>query len=264
MLFYFYPMATSPLQIGLVQFDIAWEQPGENIRRIEHLLGQHQGLDLVILPEMWSTGFTMKPESIAEDASGAALAWMIKQAGERNTCIAGSISTREGSSYFNRWYCTYPDGSMVTYDKKHLFSYGNEHLHYTPGSQKVVLDIKGWKIMPIICYDLRFPAWCRNTTDYDLLMVVANWPIPRIHHWDALLRARAIENQCFVAAVNRTGKDGNGLQYNGHSCVIDMNGKVVLDPGEEEGLANIVLDKQELIAYREQYRFLQDRDDFHI
>lgn len=153
---------------------------------------------------------------------------------------------------------------MVTYDKKHLFSYGNEHLHYTPGSQKVVLDIKGWKIMPIICYDLRFPAWCRNTTDYDLLMVVVNWPTPRIHHWDALLKARAIENQCFVAAVNRTGKDGNGLQYNGHSCVIDMNGKAVLDPGEEEGLTNIVLDKQELIAYREQYRFLQDRDDFHI
>lgn len=255
-------MPASFLNIGLVQFDIAWENPGENMRRIEKLLAQSSDLDLVILPEMWSTGFTMQPERVAEPTSGTALQWMATQARERNTAIAGSISVVEGAFYFNRWFCTFPDGRIAQYDKKHLFSYGKEDQHYTAGNTKTYIEIKGWKIMPIICYDLRFPAWCRNTDSYDLMIVVANWPVARIHHWDALLKARAIENQSYVAAVNRIGKDANGLQYSGHSSVFDMNGQTILTLGEIEGFEKLPLDKQLLTAYREQFRFLQDRDPF--
>lgn len=257
-------MPASLLNIGLVQFDIAWESPGENMRRIEILLGQSSDLDLVILPEMWSTGFTMQPEKVAEPTTGTALQWMTTQAKERNTAIAGSISVSDGTLYFNRWYCAFPDGQLVQYDKKHLFSYGGEDQHYTAGSTKAFIEINGWKIMPIICYDLRFPAWCRNIDSYDLMMVVANWPVARIHHWDALLKARAIENQSYVAAVNRIGSDANGLQYNGHSSVFDMNGQEILSLGEKEGIGLLVLDKQNLIAYRNQFRFLQDRDSFTL
>ena len=255
-------MSASQLSIGLVQFDIAWENPRENMRRIESLLGQSSDLDLVILPEMWSTGFTMQPEKVAEPMPGTALQWMSIQAKERNTAIAGSISIAEGTGYFNRWYCTFPDGRMAQYDKKHLFSYGKEDQHYTAGTTKTYFEINGWKIMPIICYDLRFPVWCRNTNSYDLMMVVANWPTARIHHWDALLKARAIENQSYVAAVNRLGTDANGLQYNGHSSVFDMNGQEMLSLGEKEGLGKVILDKQLLTTYRDQFRFLQDKDPF--
>jgi omega-amidase len=257
-------MPASLLNIGLVQFDIAWENPDENMRRIEKLLGQSSDLDLVILPEMWSTGFTMQPEKVAEPTPGTALQWMSIQAKERNTAIAGSVSVADGAQYYNRWYCTFPDGRTVHYDKKHLFSYGREDQHYTAGSAKTFIEIKGWKIMPIICYDLRFPVWCRNTDSYDLMMVVANWPVARIHHWDALLKARAIENQSYVAAVNRIGSDANGLHYNGHSSVFDMNGQEVLSLGEIEGLGKLVLDKQILMTYRDQFRFLQDQDPFTL
>jgi omega-amidase len=257
-------MPESLLNIGLVQLDIAWENPGENMSRIEKLLGQSSDLDLVLLPEMWSTGFTMQPEKMAEPAPGAALEWMITQAKERNTAMAGSISIAEGALYFNRWYCTFPDGRFVQYDKKHLFSYGGEEKHYTAGTTKAFIEINGWKIMPVICYDLRFPVWCRNTDSYDLMMVVANWPVARIHHWDALLKARAIENQSYVAAVNRIGSDGNGLHYNGHSTVYDMNGQDILSLGEKEGFEKLVLDKQLLTVYRDQFRFIQDRDSFTL
>lgn len=257
-------MPASLLNIGLVQFDITWENPGDNMNRIEQLLGQSSDLDLVILPEMWSTGFTMQPEKVAEHPPGIALEWMRSQAKERNTAISGSISVVEGPLYFNRWYCALPDGRVVHYDKKHLFSYGGEDKHYTAGTTKAIFEIKGWKIMPVICYDLRFPAWCRNTDAYDLMMVVANWPVARIHHWDALLKARAIENQSYVAAVNRVGTDANGLQYNGHSSVFDMNGQELLSLGEKEGFRTQLLDKQLLTAYRDQFRFLQDRDPFTL
>lgn len=257
-------MTASLLNIGLVQFDIVWENPAENMSRIEKLLGQSSDLDLILLPEMWSTGFTMQPDKVAEPATGTALQWMTTQARERNTAIAGSISVAEGGLYFNRWYCAFADGQIDQYDKKHLFSYGREDQHYTAGSTKAFIEINGWKIMPIICYDLRFPAWCRNTDSYDLMMVVANWPVARIHHWDALLKARAIENQSYVAAVNRIGTDANGLHYNGHSSVFDMNGQEILSLGENEGFEKLTLDKQLLTAYREQFRFLQDRDPFTL
>ncbi len=257
-------MSSPNLHIGLVQFDILWEKPDANIHRIEQLLNSQEKLDLFLLPEMWSTGFTMRPENVAETLNGTAHQWMIQQAIKMNTPIAGSISVKEGSQYYNRWYCAYPDGKLTQYDKKHLFSYGKEHLHYTPGHSKAIFEINGWRIMPIICYDLRFPVWCRNTDSYDLMVVVANWPTPRIHHWDSLLKARAIENQSYVAAVNRIGEDGNGLAFNGHSSIYDMNGQQLLNLGEKEEVGTLILNKEILTSYREQYRFLQDRDPFSI
>ena len=178
---------TSPtFTLGIVQFDIAWENPGANMIRIEHFLGDKNSFDLLLLPEMWSTGFTMQPEKVAEEINGPALQWMREQAKKRNTCIGGSISISENQKYYNRWYCVFPDGHTEQYDKKHLFSYGKENEHYTSGNKTMTFEVNGWRIMPIICYDLRFPAWCRNRENYDLLLVAANWPSPRIHHWDAI------------------------------------------------------------------------------
>ncbi|MEO6133297.1 MAG: nitrilase-related carbon-nitrogen hydrolase, partial [Saprospiraceae bacterium] len=156
------------------------------------------------------------------------------------------------------------DGSMIQYDKHHLFSYGTEDQFYTPGSTSQVFEILGWKIKPFICYDLRFPVWCRNTEGYDLMVVSANWPAPRIHHWDALLRARAIENQAYVAAVNRIGTDGNDLTYPGHSSIYDMNGIALLELQDREGIEVYQLEKSVLTSYRDHFRFLQDRDNFNI
>ncbi len=257
-------MAASTLTVGLVQFDIEWEDPTTNRKRIEHLLGDNTSFDLLILPEMWSTGFTMQPEKVAEDANGPSLQWMRQQAKNRNTAISGSLSIAVDQQYYNRWYCAFPDGRIAHYDKKHLFSYSRENEHYTPGHGKMIVEINGWRIMPVICYDLRFPAWCRNTDDYDLLVVVANWPAPRIHHWDALIKARAIENQAYVVAVNRIGTDINALKYNGHSQVIDMNGQELLSPDVHEGVESITLNKDILSAYRIQYPFLNDRDHYSL
>lgn len=257
-------MANNTLHLGLIQFDIAWEDPLANMAYLDHLLSSASGLDLVLLPEMWSTGFSMHPETIAETVPGPALAWMQAVSRQTQAAITGSLAVADQGNYYNRWYAVFPDGRWVSYDKKHLFSYGKEDQHYTPGAQPVLMEWKGWRIRPIICYDLRFPVWIRNTQDYDLLLVAANWPAVRIHHWDALLRARAIENQCYVAAVNRIGTDGNGLIYNGHSTVYDMNGMELLSEGDRAGLSTISLDKTALEAYRDQFRFLQDRDRFSL
>lgn len=264
MLFYFYDMADTSIDIGIVQFDIAWENPAANMAYLDHLLQEASGLDLILLPEMWSTGFTMHPEKAAESVPGPALEWMTTTSRRIDAVITGSLAVRDQGQYYNRWYCALPDGRLVSYDKKHLFSYGKEDQHYTSGQQQVVIEWKGWKIRPIVCYDLRFPVWIRNTQDYDLLLVAANWPAVRIHHWDALLRARAIENQCYVAAVNRVGTDGNGLVYNGHSAVYDMNGMEVLTGGDTIGFLKTSLNMTSLRAFRDQFRFLQDRDRFSL
>ena len=257
-------MAGTNLRISLIQLDIAWENPAANIARLEHMLKDLPDTDLIILPEMWATGFSMQPVNIAEPASGPSVQWMKKKASEKKAAIAGSLSTIEGSTYVNRFYLVYPDQSLKTYDKKHLFSYGGEDLQYEAGQDAIEFDILGWKIRPIICYDLRFPVWCRNTTDYDMLLVVANWPAPRIHHWDALIKARAIENQCYLTAVNRVGTDGNGLIYTGHSGVTDMNGTLISDLGETESIQQLTLDKAALEDYRQHFQFLRDRDSFTI
>jgi predicted amidohydrolase len=255
-------MVDMNLRISLLQFDIAWENPEANITYLDQQIDELPETDLIILPEMWSTGFSMQPEKVAEPTDGPSVTWMIRKANEKNAVLAGSLSTRQEGRFVNRFYLVYPDGHIKTYDKKHLFSFGKEDQHYSAGHTQLIADVLGWKIMPIICYDLRFPVWCRNTADYDLLIVVANWPAARIHHWDALIRARAIENQCYVAAVNRTGTDGNGLVYNGHSGLTDMNGEHFINMGETLGKATFTLEKSTLADYRNHFRFLQDRDSF--
>ena len=254
----------APLSIGICQLDISWEKPEVNMIKVEKLLSAQPGLDLLVLPEMWTTGFTMDT-SHAEAAPGPALQWMKDKAATYNIHIAGSVAVTEDRSCFNRFYIVSPVGEVHSYDKRHLFSYGNENQYYTPGREKMIFYLNQWRIRPIICYDLRFPAWCRYTDDYDILLVVANWPAARIHHWDALLPARAIENQSYVVAVNRAGTDGNNLHYPGHSRVYDMNGSVLWAMDESrEVLEKVVLDKNALLDFRAQYPFLQDRDRFTL
>ena len=255
---------SSALRIGVAQFDVTWENRDNNIHQLESMLPFGEDIDLLLLPEMWSTGFSMQPEKIAEKHPGLAFEWMQKTSSKLNLSLAGSISIEEDGKYYNRFYVVHSDGSFQQYDKRHLFSYGKEDDHYTPGNTREVFDIKGWKIMPVICYDLRFPVWCRNNLNYDLMIIVANWPTPRIHHWDALIRARAIENQCYIAAVNRIGIDGNDLHYPGHSCIVDMNGNVMLDMKDKEGIGVLALEKELLEKYRTHFRFLQDQDHFHF
>ena len=257
-------MDNTTLKIGLVQMNVQWEDPSANIHHLENLLNTLPETDLLLLPEMWSTGFSMRPESIAENENGIALRWMKAHSQKLNCVIAGSLSVRDGDKYYNRLYCVHPKGKIDHYDKRHLFSYGKEDQHYSAGDQRIIIEINGWRIMPIICYDLRFPAWCRNNLDYELMIVVANWPTPRITHWDALLKARAIENQSYIAAVNRIGTDGNDLEYPGHSSIYDMNGQAVTNMDHREGIETHTLEKSVLIEYRERFRFLQDRDQFSL
>ena len=255
-------MTTEALRVGLLQTDLAWEQPEVNMRRMEMILDSSSPADLILLPEMWSTGFSMQPEKTAEKTPGPALDWMISMAVNRSTAIGGSLAVEAEGKYYNRFYCVHADGTVAFYDKHHLFSYGKEDQFYTPGDERILIEINGWKIMPVICYDLRFPVWCRNTLDYDLMVIVANWPTPRIHHWDALLKARAIENQTYIAAVNRIGTDGNGLEYPGHSTLYDMNGTLLLDLKDRDALEFFSIEKAPLTEFREHFRFLQDKDSF--
>ena len=257
-------MASTSLRIALVQFNVTWENSEANFNQLESLLHFESPVDMVILPEMWSTGFTMNPGEFAEKEPGPALERMLHYAHHLDAVITGSIAVEENGKYYNRWYGVYPDGRTERYDKRHLFSFGKEDRHYTPGNERKVPEIKGWRFMPVICYDLRFPVWCRNDAEYDILIVVANWPTPRIHHWDTLLKARAIENQSYVVAVNRIGTDGAGLHYPGHSSVIDMGGTVLMDMKDKEGIVIVTLEKDALDQYRDHFRFLQDRDRFDI
>ena len=254
----------SSLHLQLIQFNTVWEDPSANISQLDLLLKDKSNPGLIILPEMWSTGFTMNT-SFAEDAKdGDALRWMKKKAATLNTFVAGSIAVKANNHFYNRFICVGPLGEIFQYDKKHLFSYGKENNHYSPGNAPLTFSIGDWRIRAIVCYDLRFPVWSRNNDDYDVLLVVANWPQARIHHWDALLRARAIENQCYVVAVNRVGTDGNNLVYNGHSVVYDMNGQLLLNLEDAAGIGSVTLDKDILTDFRKQYRFLQDRDAFSL
>ncbi len=257
-------MASPTLTLGLVQVDIIWENPEENIRRMEQLLKDASPADVLLLPEMWTTGFTMQPERFAETHPGPALMWMQSTAQQKNIAITGSMAVSDDNRFVNRWYCAFPNGQIAHYDKKHLFSYGDENNHYTPGDSTIIIEINGWRIMPLICYDLRFPAWGRNRDNYDLLIIAANWPTPRIHHWDALIKARAIENQSYVAAVNRIGTDGTGLQYTGHSQVIDMNGQALCAPYTTEGIQYVTLDMESLTTFRQKFPFLKDMDTFSL
>lgn len=253
------------LRVTVVQQDILWHSPSGNIKKIDSIMKSISSSDLVLLPEMFTTGFTMKPDDVAEDMDGAAVYSMKEWSREINACIAGSVAIRENRIFFNRFIAVFPDGGVVSYDKRHLFRMAGEEKVYTSGKNNVTFEFKGWRIRPFICYDLRFPVWSRNSSDgYDLAVYAANWPAVRSFHWDTLLRARAIENQCYVAGINRTGADGNGVKYCGGSCILGFRGDTVYSAGEEPAVNTVLLSYQALVDYRKEFPAWMDSDRFRV
>ena len=254
------------LRITLVQMDIHWQQPAKNREKIEVRIGQLAGqTDLIVLPEMFTTGFSMDASGQAETMQGETVQWMTSWAKKLGAALTGSLIIEEDGHYYNRLVWMEPDGSFQTYDKRHLFAMAGEDAHYTRGKDRLVVNYLGWRICPLICYDLRFPVWARNDDAYDLLIYMANWPDRRAYDWQTLLRARAIENQCYVAAVNRVGEDSNGLHYQGDSCLIDPGWrKVLYEQSHEEAMHTVSLSATHLKAVREKLPFLADRDEFKV
>ena len=251
------------MKVALIQTSLFWEKPKENSAHFERIVDSiTESIDLIVLPEMFSTGFTMNPHNVAESMEGNTVAWLKSLAIRKSAAITGSIIIKENEGYYNRLLFVYPSGEVETYDKRHLFALAGENKVYTAGKSKLIIDYKGFKICPLICYDLRFPVFSRNAENYDLLLYVANWPNVRMSAWDALLKARAIENQCFVIGLNRIGQDCSRHQYTGHSQAIDLLGNYLLAPTEEDGYFIVDLDKNELRLSRQKLDFLSDRDSF--
>ncbi len=252
------------LHIALIQTPLVWEDPEANRRQLSDKLETlDRAVDLIVLPEMFTTGFTMSPEKIPVEEGSLSLKWMKSQARKYDAGIIGSIVFAQEGKYFNRLFVVSPEGTTAQYDKRHTFTLAGEDLKYQAGSEKICLEFRGFRICPLICYDLRFPVWSRNVEDYDLLVYVANWPAPRIEAWDALLKARAIENMAYCVGVNRVGTDPNGHHYSGHSAVYDALGKM-LAFSREEAIVYATVGKSELKQIREKLQFLADRDSFSI
>ena len=252
------------LTIALVQTDLVWENPNQNKINISKKIGAiSEKIDLIILPEMFTTGFTMNPFEFAETMDGGVILWLKSVAKTKNTAITGSLIIKENGKYYNRLIFVFPSGEVQTYDKRHTFTFAGEDKVFTAGNNKLIIDYKGWKICPLICYDLRFPVWARNVENYDVLLYVANWPKPRINAWNTLLKARAIENMCYCAGVNRVGVDSRGNTYTGNSSVYDSLGEKIstLKP-DIEATEIVVLNKESLLKTRGTFQFLHDRDDF--
>lgn len=249
-----------------IQADLVWKNPNENRKLFEQkITNLDNDVDLIILPEMFTSGFTMQPNSVCESMNGKTMQWMQKMANKKSSAILGSIVIKENNRYYNRLIFVYPSGELEFYDKKHTFTLAGEDKAYEAGSKKVIITYKGWKICPLICYDLRFPVWARNTEDYDLLIYVANWPITRVTAWSTLLKARAIENMSYVIGINRVGVDANNYQYSGNSCIVDYLGdKLASLPDNEQGnlAAKLDFNKQQLV--RNKLGFLKDRDTFQM
>jgi len=256
------------LSITLVQSDLRWQDPEANRQRLgaalETELDTSGGSDLVILPEMFTTGFCMEAAANAETMTGPTLAWMRDTAAATGAVITGSLIIEEQGRYFNRLIWMPPAGEPDWYDKRHLFRMVQEDHHYSPGDRLLTVQLKGWRVRPLICYDLRFPVWSRNRKDYDLLFYVANWPTPRREVWRLLLPARAAENLAWVAAVNRVGRDANGFEYSGDSCVIDPQGKVMFSKTDAEFTRTFTLSRELLERSRERFPAHLDADDFRL
>ena len=253
------------MKIALIQSDLYWEDASANRKNFESKINQIDSeVNLVVLPEMFSTGFTMNASEVAETMQGETVLWMQSMAEQKQLAIVGSLIIAEEGKYYNRMLFVFPNGAIQQYDKRHLFSLAGEHKYYEAGTQKVIVEYLDWKICLQICYDLRFPVFARNTENYDLLLYVANWPKVRTNAWDALLKARAIENLSYVVAVNRVGLDANEYEHIGHSQVIDFLGNPVLDPQEKEGIFIVEVDKKPMLETRKKLDFLSDRDQFEI
>jgi omega-amidase len=249
------------LNITLVQPDIIWEDREANLKKYSEMLSEVKQSHLIILPEMFSTGFSMNSNKLNEKMDGPSVKWMKSLAKEKNTAVAGSLIIEEKGKNFNRFLLVFPDGKVEIYDKRHLFTMSGEHLHYSPGNTKLVVEYLGWRFCPLVCYDLRFPVWSRNTENYDVLLYVANWPSPRQHVWKSLLVARAIENQAYCVGVNRVGTDGTGLNYLGDSALVDPKGFTSF-LGEKEQVKSFEISYEELHQFRKKFPVLEDRDEF--
>jgi omega-amidase len=273
----------STLTITTIQSNIAWEDKAANLRMFEQkIAGMEEKTEIVLLPEMFSTGFSMRPEALAETMQGETIEWMKRVSRENGIVLTGSIMIKEEENYFNRLIWMLPNEKFGYYDKRHLFAFGEEDKHYSPGNKRLIASVKGWKINLQVCYDLRFPVWARNrvfdsaqtqeqststslsTSEYDVLIYVANWPERRSHAWKTLLCARAIENQCYVVGVNRVGSDGNNVYHSGNSLVIDPLGQVLYHMADEEDVNTITLQKELLEEVRSKFPFWKDADSFKI
>jgi omega-amidase len=253
------------LRVTLVQTELAWQAPATNRRALAaHFRGLVGHTDLVVLPEMFSTGFSMDAEGLAETMDGPTVDWMREEAAALGCVITGSLIVRDGARCHNRLVWARPDGSTEHYDKRHLFRLAGEQEHFAAGARRVVTEIKGWRVCPMICYDLRFPVWSRSRGDYDLLLYVANWPQRRALAWSTLLRARAIENLTYVVGVNRIGRDGNGVTYSGDSVALDFLGQPLSSEGGGDRVETVVLDREALAGHRSSFPAHLDADRFSL
>lgn len=254
------------LNIAFLQADLVWENAKQNMKNFSEKIHQiNEQVDLIVLPEMFTTGFSMHPQKIGDTMRGETVAWMRKTASEKNAAIAGSVIIFENNNFYNRFLFVHPSGEINFYDKRHLFTLAGEDKVYVAGKEKLIVEYKGWKICPLVCYDLRFPVWARNTEDYDLLIYVANWPKIRIAAWDTLLKARAIENMCYTIGVNRVGFDDNNYEYSGHTAVYNCLGEqVAKTKANKEETVIFTLDKNQSSEIRSKLGFLNDKDTFEI
>ncbi|MCY7310775.1 MAG: nitrilase family protein [Chitinophagaceae bacterium] len=277
----------STLSVTIIQANLHWEDKADNLKMLEEKINSiKEKTEIVVLPEMFTTGFSMKPKLLAETMEGETVQWMKRVAADKKIILTGSVIIKApslleragGEAYFNRLIWMLPNGQYGVYDKRHLFAYAGEDDHYTAGTKRLIASVKGWKINLLVCYDLRFPVWARQSSltpnlsppvergeraaEYDVLIYVANWPEKRIHAWKTLLQARAIENQCYVVGVNRVGNDGNNIHYSGESMIVDPMGEVLYTKKEEEDIFTMALDKIYLQNVREKLPFLKDADNF--
>lgn len=254
------------LHSALIQTALVWENPQQNRDNIlEKIETIKKPVDLLVLPEMFTSGFTMHPAHVAETMTGETMTWLTHLASKNQFAITGSLVIEEDGNFYNRMVFVHPNGKIEHYDKRHRFTLAGEHGVYTAGSKKLIVDYKGWKICPLVCYDLRFPVWSRNVENYDVLIYVANWPKIRVAAWDALLKARAIENMSYCIGVNRVGTDANSHEYSGHSAAYDVLGqRIDTIPYDKEAIEILTLNKKELDMTRSKLNFLSDRDQFSI
>jgi omega-amidase len=253
------------MKIALIQSSLVWENPSANRNYFEEKINAiTEKVDLIVLPEMFTSGFTMSPTTSAETMQGQTVVWLVSLAKAKNSAITGSLIIEENGNFCNRLLFVFPSGEVQFYDKRHLFTLAGEDKVYTSGEQKLIVNYLGWKICPLICYDLRFPVFSRNVEAYDLLLYVASWPKKRMLAWDVLLKARAIENMSYTIGVNRIGEDGHGYEYVGHSQAVDFLGNYILEPNEVEGVFVVELNKEEMLQTRQKLDFLSDKDAFEI
>lgn len=255
----------SYMKIALFQTNLIWENPKENRNLIQQYIDSFkEEYHLLVLPEMFTSGFTMHTEKVAEPMNGETMNWLKLNAEQKNCAITGSLVVEENGNYYNRMVFVFPNGNVKYYNKRHLFTLAGEDKVYQKGQEKVIVSYKDWKICLQVCYDLRFPAFARNQEEYDLLLYVANWPKPRINAWNTLLKARAIENMCYTIGVNRIGEDANNLEYVGSSQVADYLGNELLNCEANQGLFLVEIDKTIMLKTRKKLNFLNDRDEFAI